>query len=650
VSHASTSTDFGSGSYQERPTILRHWVVLAATLMSALLYLDRFCVSFAERYIKEDLGLSDQAMGYFFFAFFFPYALAQVPGGWFSDRFGARIMMVIYIVSWSIFTGLTGLASGLFFLLAMRFGFGIAQAGAYPTSAGLLSKWVPFSNRGTASSIVAFGGRAGGAVAPLLTAYLMVLFVPTTVSSLLTVEQLMPGETGVLAAKLVPPSDSRSAPGEGTDSSGNEAKPAKPNLAAERVWQFIPAESQQALLDVAREYESFHSARDELRANAEHHEQLGEYAAANEQRVLASAPFVTSDANRETIVSGLNAVLAEPGLYDRVAFGEFNIAHEAQSLLKRQEAGETLTGDQLQRLNRLLLEAAFPGEIGKIYVDGWRPMMYAYSLLGLGVAGFFWFVFRNRPEEHPLCNQAERDLISSGRPPGAPSPHGKAGGVPWMRLIRSGSLWLDSFAQIGTNIGWVFLVTFLARYLDEVHHVEIMTRAWMASIPMIAGIVGMLFGGPLTDRLTAAVGLRWGRSLPIALTRFVAGLAYIGVLFTNDPWIATALFAVVAFFCDLGIAAIWAFKQDVGGRYVGSILGWGNMWGNLAASISAPLYNIVLDQRYLVIASTPGTKNWDAMFLMCAGAFFLAGIAGLGINATIPIAPPDEAHEDNASH
>ena len=81
------------------------------------------------------------------------------------------------------FTAMMGLSYGFAMLLIMRAAYGIGQAGAYPTSASIISKWVPFSNRGTASSIVAFGGRLGGAIAPILTAFLIVLFVPVDRSS-----------------------------------------------------------------------------------------------------------------------------------------------------------------------------------------------------------------------------------------------------------------------------------------------------------------------------------------------------------------------------------------------------------------------------------------------------------------------------------
>ena len=41
-------------------------------------------------------------------------------------------------------------------------------------------------------------------------------------------------------------------------------------------------------------------------------------------------------------------------------------------------------------------------------------------------------------------------------------------------------------------------------------------------VNFLAGIAGMFLGGCLTDSLTRRIGLRWGRALPMALTRFVA--------------------------------------------------------------------------------------------------------------------------------
>src|SRR5262245_60342583 len=175
----------------DRPTRVRYLVVGLATLTSLLLYLDRFCIGIAERYIKEDLGLSNDQMAWVLSAFFWTYALAQVPSGTLSDRYGPRLMLTVYVLSWSLFTGLTGLAAGFVMLLAFRLGCGLAQAGAYPTSAALVGRWVPASARGTASALVSVGGRLGGFLAPVLTALLIVAFVPPSTPSLLSAEDVL---------------------------------------------------------------------------------------------------------------------------------------------------------------------------------------------------------------------------------------------------------------------------------------------------------------------------------------------------------------------------------------------------------------------------------------------------------------------------
>jgi ACS family glucarate transporter-like MFS transporter len=139
------------------------------------LYLDRICIAEIAKLddFKTGLGLNETQTGAMLSAFFFSYALGQMPAGWLSDRFGARKMLPLYICVWSLCTMLTGLASGFAMLIVARLLFGIAQAGCYPTASSLIKRWTPLSIRGTSSSIVSFGGRLGGAIAPLLTAWLL---------------------------------------------------------------------------------------------------------------------------------------------------------------------------------------------------------------------------------------------------------------------------------------------------------------------------------------------------------------------------------------------------------------------------------------------------------------------------------------------
>ncbi|MEO8495869.1 MAG: MFS transporter, partial [Planctomycetota bacterium] len=175
------------------PTRVRHLVVASAFLMSALLYLDRYCVSIAAVYMQQDLGLTDQQVGQMLGAFFLTYALGQVPAGWLNDRFGSRLMLTIYIISWSLFTGLTGAAGAFGALLLLRYGFGLAQSGAYPTAASVVSKWVPLQTRGRASGIIAVGGRVGGVLAMFATGYLLIWLTPASTPTHLSHKDILDG-------------------------------------------------------------------------------------------------------------------------------------------------------------------------------------------------------------------------------------------------------------------------------------------------------------------------------------------------------------------------------------------------------------------------------------------------------------------------
>jgi hypothetical protein len=131
------------------PTTIRHRIIGVTMLMAFILYLDRICMGEIVKSVSfnHDLKLTDEQIGHVLGSFFFMYALFQVPAGWASDRFGARPMLTIYIVLWSLFTAMTGFVTGFAGLLVARLLCGVAEAGAYPTSMALIRKWIPLTGR-----------------------------------------------------------------------------------------------------------------------------------------------------------------------------------------------------------------------------------------------------------------------------------------------------------------------------------------------------------------------------------------------------------------------------------------------------------------------------------------------------------------------
>jgi ACS family glucarate transporter-like MFS transporter len=154
-----------------RPTFVRYLVVAVTALAAMWMYIDRVCFSTLSEPIGAELGIAGADMSYVLGAFFFTYALFQIPVGSLADRYGPRVVLTACIVAWSLCTAATAVAGGAMGLIAVRLALGACEAGAYPAAAGLVRRWAAATERGFLSSMVAFGGRIGGAIAPVVTAF-----------------------------------------------------------------------------------------------------------------------------------------------------------------------------------------------------------------------------------------------------------------------------------------------------------------------------------------------------------------------------------------------------------------------------------------------------------------------------------------------
>jgi ACS family glucarate transporter-like MFS transporter len=149
---------------------MRALLVSATFLLSVLLYVDRVCISAAKKDVAADLLLSDPQMGWVFAAFSLGYALFQTPSGWLADRFGPRRVLASIVAVWSVFTGLTSLASSFLMMILVRFLFGAGEAGAFPGISRAMYSWIPMQERGLVQGINFSGSRIGAAVTlPLIT-------------------------------------------------------------------------------------------------------------------------------------------------------------------------------------------------------------------------------------------------------------------------------------------------------------------------------------------------------------------------------------------------------------------------------------------------------------------------------------------------
>lgn len=133
-------------------------IVTMLFIATTINYADRATLSIAGPALAKDLGLDAVSMGYVFSAFAWSYVLAQLPGGWLLDRYGAKWVYAGAVFLWSLFTlfqGAVGFFTGftaVAVLFALRFCVGLAEAPVFPANARITAAWFPTAERGTASA------------------------------------------------------------------------------------------------------------------------------------------------------------------------------------------------------------------------------------------------------------------------------------------------------------------------------------------------------------------------------------------------------------------------------------------------------------------------------------------------------------------
>jgi sugar phosphate permease len=157
----------------QRPTRVRHLVLVLVALASSSAYLTRHSIAVANTKIQEDLRFTDAQMGWVLGAFSYGYLIFQVPGGWLGNRFGTRAALTGLSVVWSGLTIATGASTTFLHMFSTRFVFGSAQAGLVPNSGKVLKDWIPIHRRGIASALVGASMSVGGAFTLYLTGKLI---------------------------------------------------------------------------------------------------------------------------------------------------------------------------------------------------------------------------------------------------------------------------------------------------------------------------------------------------------------------------------------------------------------------------------------------------------------------------------------------
>jgi sugar phosphate permease len=156
-----------------RPTWVRYQVLGAACTLAVIIYIHRVGFANALPELKRDLGLNYDHLGWLGAAFLIAYGGFEMPWGLAGDRWGARHLLPLILLGWSLVTGLFAVTEFFLVLLGLRFLFGLFQAGAFPIISRMLTDWMTTRERAKGQGLIWMATRAGGLASPYLVGWLI---------------------------------------------------------------------------------------------------------------------------------------------------------------------------------------------------------------------------------------------------------------------------------------------------------------------------------------------------------------------------------------------------------------------------------------------------------------------------------------------
>ena len=250
-----------------------------------------------------------------------------------------------------------------------------------------------------------------------------------------------------------------------------------------------------------------------------------------------------------------------------------------------------------------------------IALIGWRGAFWVFAALGVTWAAVWYFYYRDTPEEHAGVNQAERDLIGSGRK--------RSTDIPWRKILSHSNLWILAVMYFCYNFNLNVYNDWFPTYLHDSRGMTLAKMGIYASLPLFAGTLGDIAGGSFSDMVLKRTGnvnlaRRW-----VAIAGFVlSGAATIPAIFAHDPKVSVAFYCAAFFGLEWTVGVSWAVPLDIGGDFAGSVSAVMNSLGNAGGALSS-----------FVVTYAATRYGWNSPFLLTSALCVIAALLYLKIDA-----------------
>jgi ACS family glucarate transporter-like MFS transporter len=266
----------------------------------------------------------------------------------------------------------------------------------------------------------------------------------------------------------------------------------------------------------------------------------------------------------------------------------------------------------------------------------WRVALIVMGVVGVIFAGLFIKLCRNSPDEDPLVNDAERDLIREGEMEAIEAPPVLPASV---ALKNSSMRWFVIQQYMNAGADFVYS-TLMGSYFVAAHNVEDkVILGLLASLPLFGGAVGGIAGGIINDVLIRRTGSRkMARRIVGCAGKILATIFLFLAVTSGNPMTGAWLLFVTKFFSDWTQPTVWGTSTDLGGRYSATVFSIINASGCVGGVVTPIIAGYLLDRFTTELKDETGALvpvvNYQPVFLLVGLMYLLSAACWLLIDST----------------
>jgi ACS family glucarate transporter-like MFS transporter len=249
----------------------------------------------------------------------------------------------------------------------------------------------------------------------------------------------------------------------------------------------------------------------------------------------------------------------------------------------------------------------------------WRWSFWISALIGMA-AGVIWFwIARDKPQQHPWASVEETSYIEAGLPKGA---SGQSDGpLAWRTIFTSRNVLAvtSSYFCYG-YVAYIFFTWFF-KYLSGVRGLDLKSSSYYGMLPFLAMAICSPLGGWISDRLVVRYGERRGRCGVASVSMALAAVFVAVGTQAHDVRLASIVLAGGAGAMYLSQSAFWSVSSGIGGHSAGSVSGVMNMGNQIGGAVTASLTPVIAKHF-----------GWGASFFVAAGLCVLGSLLWLFVD------------------